>query len=144
MSLNKHVGARVTALHGAQLLAPSLSCTALSKVKRSERRTRGACKPTIAQVPFDAQNTGLYCSSRNENVAVGSHLNPCWHRLQARQMCKKSLKVTLPAVQCHHSIWPSQLVTLSKPKAFTEGEHGEGQTSPAGEMRFVVLSSYFC
>lgn len=49
MALNMHVGARVTALHGAQLLAPSLSCTALSKVKRSERRTRGACKPTVAQ-----------------------------------------------------------------------------------------------
>ena len=141
MALNKHVGARVTALDSAQLPAPSLSCTALAKVKRSNRRTpRSACKPTVAQVSFDAQDRGLYCSSRNENEAVGSHLNPCWHRLQARQMCKKNSKVTLQAMQCHHSIWPSQLVTSSKQKAFTEGEHGKGTSQPSGwyEVLHVV------
>ncbi|DBB09809.1 TPA: hypothetical protein ACH3X3_001429 [Trebouxia sp. C0006] len=44
------VGARVTALDSAQLSAPSLHCTALTKVKRNNRRTpRSADKPTVAQ-----------------------------------------------------------------------------------------------
>ncbi|DBA82620.1 TPA: hypothetical protein ACH3X1_006868 [Trebouxia sp. C0004] len=60
MALSMHVGARVPAVHGAQLSAPFLSCTALAKDERRKRWTlRSGCKPTVAQAASttDVQKT---------------------------------------------------------------------------------------